>query len=204
MQLKEALGRDIKANRVQYLFIVFLLVVGITAGTFTVSNLRESARHELSDYISLLLLTVKAGEIKYFGVFIFSWLQNTLLFLSITAFSLLMVGIPVVAAIIIFKGFCIGFTVGVLSLSFGTGGFFAIVVAMFLPNIILIPCFCRAGALGWNNSINVFRDRRTPKTPRDRLLFARPFFSAMVKIYLVSLIGVFIESFLSPALLSLL
>lgn len=203
MRLKEALTREIKTNKVQYLFIVFLMVVGISAGSVTVSNLKETAKQELYDYLTLILLTVKTGDINYFGVFIFSWLQNTLLFTAIAGFSLLMIGIPFVAALIIFKGFCIGFTIGVLSLKLGAGGFFAILAAMFIPNVVLIPCFCRAGAIGWNNSVTVFKDRRTPKTAKDRIVFAKPFLSDMLKIYLIVLVGVIFESFLSPVLLKL-
>jgi len=203
MQLAEALNRNFKENRIKYLVIVFLLVVGITAGTFTVKNLRETAKQELKDYTLLLLITIKNSEIKYLPIVFFSWLQNTCFYLAVGAFSMLMAGIPVVAALIVFKGFCIGFTAGVLSLCFGSGGFFAIVSAVFLPGIVLLPCFLRAGMLGWDNSIKIIRDRRNPKTAKDRLIFARPFFNSMLKVYIIAQIGVLCESFISPFLLGI-
>ena len=105
VRINELIGRDIKNNKTKYIIIVFLFIVGITAGTFTVSNFRETAKQELKDYVLLLLAALKSSEVRHFSILIFSWLQNTVLYLVMGAFSLLMAGIPVVAALILFKGF---------------------------------------------------------------------------------------------------
>ncbi|MDD5016471.1 MAG: stage II sporulation protein M [Eubacteriales bacterium] len=190
-------------NKVQYLLLVFFLVVGITAGTFTVSNMKISAKAEFSEYINLLFYSVKTNPVDYFCIFINSFLQNTVLFAIITVFSLMMIGVPVITVVLIIKGFCVGFTVGVLALNLGSGGLAAIVFCTFIPNLVFLPCLCKAGVLGLNNSIVAFKNRKIPKTARDVLISSRPHFAKMFKVYLFSLIGVILDTLLIPALIKL-
>lgn len=195
---------DVLDNKLQYLILVFFLVMGITAGTFTVSNMTHINKLALLEYISMLLHSVKTQSIDYFSVFIHSFLQDTLIFGAIAMFSLLMIGMPAITAILIFKGFCVGFTVGALSLNIGSGGFLAIIFCTFIPNLVLLPCVCKAGVLGLNNSITVFKNRKIPNTARDRMISSKPHFARMFKVYLFSMIGVFLETLLTPALIKLL
>lgn len=202
-RVKRNVALDVQDNKVQYLLVVFFLTVGITAGTFTISNLHLTAKTELSEYIKMILVGVKTQPVDYFAIFLFSWLHNTVLYLLMAGFSLLMIGIPVVTTVVIYKGFCVGFTLGVLSLMFGSGGFAMIIVAVFLTNLVLIPCICKACIIGWNHSISVIKERKIPKTTRDRLFDARPFFAKVTKIYLFSLIGVLLETVATPAFMKL-
>ncbi len=200
---KRRIFTDVLDNKGQYLLIVFFLVVGITAGTFTVSNLQMGTKEALESYRDSLFISVKSTDPNFWGIFFHSLLNHTLIFGVITVFSLMMLGIPVIAAALIFKGFCVGFTVGVLALDMNIGGFLAIVVCTFLPNLVLIPCICKAGVLGFNNAIQIFKTRHIPKTPQDKLISSRPYLFKMLAVYVVGLVGVLIESLLTPALMKL-
>ncbi len=202
-ETKRRIWFDVMDNKAQYLLLVFFLLVGIAAGTFSVGNLEGGPKRELSEYINLLFTTVKYNSIDYFSIFISSFLQNTSFFAIIALFSVSVMGIPVIAAVLAVKGFCVGFTVGVLSLNIGAGGFFAIVACTFLPNLVLLPCICKAAVAGLNQSVNVIKCRRIPSTARDRIAAARPQLASILKVYLVSLVGVALETLLTPALIML-
>lgn len=202
-KFKRRVLMDVFDNKAQYLLLVFFLIIGITAGTFTVNNMKSGIKTELYDYINLLFITIKTNKLDYFSIIINSFLQNTVVFAIITMFSLATIGILVIAVMLIFKGFCVGFTIGVLSLNFGSGGFWAIVLCAFFPNLIILPCICKAGIMGINNSIAVFKNRKIPKTNKDKLLSSRPHLIKMAKVYLVLLLGVFLETLLIPALIKL-
>jgi stage II sporulation protein M len=202
--LKRRILDDMQGNKIQYLLLIFFLVVGITAGTFTVSHMEAGQKNALTQYVDQVFLAVQTQEIDYFSIFIHAFLQDTLLFGTISLFSLVMIGIPVIAAAVIVKGFFVGFTVGVLAINFGFGGFGAIVFCTFIPNIILIPCVCKAGELGFNNSISLFKTRRIPSTTRDRIVSSKPHIIKIFKVYLVSFLGVLLETLLTPALIKLL
>jgi len=200
---KRRIFTDVLDNKAQYLLLVFFLVVGITAGTFTVSNLHMGTKEALESYRDSIFISVKSADPDFWGIFLHSLLNHTLFIGVIITFSLMMLGIPVIAATLIFKGFCVGFTIGVLALDMSIGGFLAIVVCAFLPNLILIPCICKAGVLGLNNAIQVFKTRHIPKTPQDKLISSRPYFYKMLIVYACGFSGVLFESLLTPALMKL-
>jgi stage II sporulation protein M len=201
--IKRSISIDIADNRLQYLLLVFFIVVGITSGTFTVSHMQPGEKTALTGYMDTLLTAIKTQSVDYLSVLLHAFLQNTLMFGAITLFSLLMVGIPVIPVILIIKGFCVGFAVGVFSLNFGFAGVAAIIFCVFIPNIVLIPCICKAGVLGINNSIFVLKNRKIPNTAKERLISSKPHISKMMFVYLISLIGVIFETLLTPALIKL-
>lgn len=194
---------DVLDNRVQYLLLVFFLVVGITAGTFTVSRMEPGQKTALTGYLDMLFSAVKTQSIDYFSIFLHAFLQDTLLLGAMTMFSLVMFGMLVIPAILIVKGFFVGFAVGALTINLGFGGFAAIVFCEFIPNIVLIPCVCKAGVTGINNCIIVLKNRNIPYTAKDRLISSRPHISKMLIIYAISLIGVVLETMLTPVLIKL-
>lgn len=200
---KRLIFTDVLDNKAQYLLLVFFLVMGITAGTFTVSHLQTGTQDALESYKDTLFISVKSADPEFWGIFFHSLLYHTLVFSIIAVFSMMMLGIPVIAATLIFKGFCVGFTVGVLALDMSFGGFLAIVICLFLPNLILIPCVCKAGVLGFNNAIKIFKTRHIPKTPQDKLISSKPYLLKLLAVYAIGLIGVLIESLLTPALMKL-
>ncbi len=200
---KRRIYTDVLDNKAQYLLIVFFLVVGITAGTVTVSHLQMGTQQALMSYKDSLFISVKSVDPDFWGIFFHSLLYHTLVFGVIAVFSLMMLGIPVIAAVMIFKGFCVGFTVGVLALDMSVGGFLAIVVCLFLPNLVFIPCVCKAGVLGLNNALQVFRTRHVPKTAQDKLVSSKPYFIRLLIVYAVGFIGILIESLLTPALMKI-
>ncbi len=202
-KLKMRFFSDVMDNKVQYLVLVFFLIIGITAGTFTLGNMKQGAKSELSEYINMLFIAIKYKSLDYFSIIFNSFLQNTVVFAIITMFSFAAIGILVVPIMLVIKGFCVGFTVGVLSLGFISGGFWAIVFCTFLPNLILLPCLCKAGVMCINNSIKVFKNRKIPKTNKDRLLYSRPHLIKIGKVYLIFMLGIGFETLLIPALTKL-
>ncbi len=202
-ETKRRIYTDVLDNKAQYLLIVFFLVVGITAGTVTVSHFQMGTQQALVSFKDSLFMSVKSADPDFWGIFFHSLLYHTLVFGVIAVFSLMMLGIPVISAVMIFKGFCVGFTVGVLALDMSVGGFLAIVVCLFLPNLIFIPCVCKAGVLGLNNAIQVFKTRHIPKTAGDKLASSKPYFTRLLIVYAFGFIGILIESLLTPALMKL-
>jgi len=201
IQAKRRVLTDLLDNKAQYLLLAFFLVVGITAGTFTVSNMQEGGREALRSYLSSLFVSVQTSEVDFWRVFLHALLQDTLLFGCLAMFSLMVLGIPFIVLIMAGKGFFVGFSVGALALNLGAGGLVAIIFCVFLPNLVLIPCTLKAGVVGMRNAISVFKTRHIPKTPADKLMMSRPLFLRILSVYAVSLIGVLIQSLLVPLLI---
>lgn len=201
---KRRIREDVLDNKVQYLLLVFFLVMGITAGTFTVSNMQMETKNALGGYAGVLFMTIKEMPIDYWRIFFNAILLNTLLFGLLTFFSMMTVGIVLINIVLAVKGFFVGFAVGVLALQFPGGGLFAIIACVLLPSIVLLPCVCKAGVLCVNNAITVFKTRRIPSTTKDRVIHAGPHFRKMLGVYIASLLGVLIQTLLTPVLIQIL
>lgn len=195
---------DIRENKIQYLLLVFFLIVGITSGTFSVAHMRPGEKTALSGYMELVFEAVNTQQIDYLGVFFHSLIQDTVLFGMMAVFSMSFLGIPFIAAVITAKGFFVGFTSAVLAVNFGFSGFAAIIFSTFIPNLVFLPCIVKAGELCVNNCVAVFRTRKIPGTARDRLVNARPHLKKMLAAYLLSVLGVLLETLLTPSLIRML
>ena len=202
-EIKRGAIYDIADNKAQYLLLVFFLVVGITAGTFTVSNMQSETKNALCTYAAVLFFSAKTAQLDYLRIFLSALFVNILYYGAFAWLSMTMAGIAFISVLMIVKGFCAGFAAGVLSLDFFGGGFGAILSCSLLPNIILLPCFIKAGVLSLNNSVETFKNRSIPSTARGRLKDAAPHFKRLAAVFFISILGLLIQTFVTPALIKI-
>jgi stage II sporulation protein M len=198
---KTAILEDLNDNKTAYLLIVFFILMGLSAGAFTAGKLPDADKAEATNYISVLVDSVKNTQLDFLKVFYNSCLQNITFFAIIIIFSFWPLTIPIVILAEAIKGFYIGFAIGVLTLEFSANSFILVLIVVMLPNLVLLPCLIKAGVLGISNAITVFRNRKIPSTSKDKLINARPFFIKMLKVFLISLLGVLLETILTPLLI---
>ncbi len=202
-EAKRRIFEDIAGHKVQYLLLVFFLVVGITAGTFTVSNMQVETKEALGGYAGLVLFSIKTLPLDHWRIFFHAFLLNTLYYGALAFFSMITLGLVLINAMLIMKGFCVGFAVGVLFLDFTAGGILAVAACLLIPNLIMLPCICKAGVLCINHSLTVFKSRRIPSTAHERVVCAAPHFRRLFAVYTVSLLGIALQSTLMPVLMQL-
>lgn len=198
---RQAILEDLSNNRTSYLIVVFFLLMGLSAGAFTAAHLPSGDQEDAVNYISWLVKTVKQADIDFFKVFYYSCLQNLCFFAIIVMFSFWPLTIPIVLLTEALKGFYIGFTIGILTLEYSANSFVLVLIVVMLPNLVLLPCFIKAGVSGIRNAVEIFKRRRIPSTSREKLGYARPFLVKILKVFLISLIGVLIQTLLTPLLI---
>lgn len=194
---------DIADNKLQYLLLIFFLVVGLTAGTFTVNNMQSESKNALCEFTAVILMAVKKAELNLWKIFINAFFVNALYYALLAWFSMMSVGIVFIVFIMVIKGFCFGFTLGVLSIDFFGGGFWSILTCLIIPNVTFLACLCKAGALSINQSANLFKCRHIPSTAQSRLKDAAPHFKRLGFVFLVSIVGVIAQTFFAPALIKI-
>lgn len=198
---KTAIIEDLSNNKTAYLLVVFFILVGLSAGAFTAGKLPDADKTDAANYISVLVDSVKHTQLDFLKVFYYSCLQNLSFFAIMIVFSFWPLTIPILLLAESLKGFYIGFAIGVLTLEFSANSFLLVLIVVMLPNLILLPCFIKAGVLGIGNAMNVFRNRKIPSTSRDKLINAKPYLIKILKVFLVSLLGVLFETILTPLLI---
>lgn len=188
-------------NKASYLIVIFFILVGLSAGAYTAAQLPSGDQEDAVNYMSWLVNTVKQVDIDFFKVFYYACLQNLIFFAIMIMFSFWPLTIPILLLAEALKGFYIGFAIGILTLEYSANSFILVLIVVMLPNLVLLPCYIQAGVSGIRNALDIFRRRHVPSTSREKLFYSRPFLFKMLKVFAISLIGVLIETILTPLLI---
>ena len=94
------------------------------------------------------------------------------------------IGIPIVFGIIIFRGFCLGYTISSITLVFGVAkGVAFTAIAIIMQNIIFIPGIISLGVSALKAYKSIYSDKRKENIKLE--IIRHTVFSALVLIILV-------------------
>ncbi len=196
-----AIINHIKDNIKAYLFVSCILLIGITLGVIFINNLQDSQSQEVQNYINEFITTLKNGSNIDSGKLFQNSIGNNLLLVLIMWFAgSTVIGIPLVLGIVLFRGFCLGYTVAALIAILGTGkGILFFVTSMLLQNIILIPCILALAVSGIKLYRSILKDKRKENIKVE--IIRHTLFSLMILIFLV--VSSLLETYLSSNLFML-
>jgi len=119
-KIKENIVRYIEENMKEYIIIGLIFVIGIIIGVIYINNTTELQRIEIIEYITSFISKLKDGEtIKEIELLLQSLKKNMVFAFVIWFMGTTIIGIPVVFALICYKGFCFGYTISASIISFG-------------------------------------------------------------------------------------
>ena len=116
--IKNTIGQYISNNLKEYILVLIIFLIGIFIGVMFINNCSEEQETSVISYINEFIEKFKTMEnldksdllmdsIKSnIGLAIIIWLAGTTI-----------IGMPVVLGIILFRGFCLGYTVSSISLA---------------------------------------------------------------------------------------
>ena len=152
----------IKNNIREFFCVISLLLIGIILSIIFINNVNEMQKNEITSYIQDYISNLKEGKnINKKAVFWDSIKYNAIFTITLWFGGLTIIGIPIVYITIIFKGFTLGYTISVLIAILGTGkGSMFVFCAMFLQNIIAIPCILTIAVSGIKIYKVIVKDKR--------------------------------------------
>lgn len=158
----ELLKNHIKANIKEYIIIATLLLIGIVLGVLFVNNLNELQIQDIQTYLNNFINSLKDGsKIDNLQVLKKSITANFILVLTMWFAGTTIIGIPVVIGLIIFRGFCLGYTVSAVIAILGIGkGILFFVASILFQNLIFIPGIITLGVSGINIYQSIMKDKR--------------------------------------------
>jgi stage II sporulation protein M len=168
-------------------------------GVLFINNINYDGKTEITNYINNFITKLKEEEnIDCIKVFKASAMQNIILALIIWFFGTTVIGLPVVFGLLLYRGFCLGYTISAITMSLGTvNGTIFICTGIFLQNIIFIPALIALGVSGFKLYKSIVKDRRKENIKPEVL--RHTIFSTLMLIVLI--IASFIETFLSNNIL---
>lgn len=148
-------------NKKEYILVTLLFLVGIFLGVMFINNSEESQLTEITNYMQQFIEKLKNTQnLETSTLLKTTIMQNIVLAITLWFFGTTVIGIPIVFGIIMYKGFCLGYTIATVIATLGTGkGIIFILIALILQNIMLIPAILAIGVSGFKLYKSIVKDR---------------------------------------------
>ena len=138
---REVLLNHILDNMKFYIIVVIILIIGIVAGILFINNMNSEQITEIQGYINGFVNTLKEGNaIDKTALLKKSLGDNLILIVTMWFIGSTVIGIPIILGIVLFRGFCLGYTVSAIIGTMGVpNGILLTLSAVLLQNLIFIP-----------------------------------------------------------------
>ena len=186
-------------NKKEYAIVFLIFVIGIFAGVFFINNIQETPKTEMTDYLNQFIEKFKSIEnLNKADLLKSSMFQNILLGIILWFFGTTVIGIPVVFGIILYRGFCLGYTISLCITIMGTGkGLSFVLIALLLQNIIFIPAILGIAVSGLKLYKSIVKDKTKENVKLE--ILRHTIFSLIMLIILA--VAAIIEIFISTNIL---
>lgn len=121
-KLKEILIRHAKNNLREYSIVLLLFLIGLIFGIIFINNSSQNQVEDITNYLNEFVNSLKSNAQIDKGVLLKDCLiSNFLLVLALWFVGSTVIGIPIVYGIIIYRGFCLGYTISSAIATLGMG-----------------------------------------------------------------------------------
>ncbi len=162
MKIKETIKEHIINNKKEYIIVTLIFIIGIFIGVMFINNTKDAEYDTLKNYIVDFMNKFESiRNLDNLQLLRESIFNNIILACLIWFFGTTVIGIPVVFGIVLYRGFCLGYTISsfisVLGISKGLGFIFS---SLFLQNILFIPAIIAIAVSGFKLYKSITKDRR--------------------------------------------
>lgn len=121
-KVKEILMTHLKNNIREYCIVLVLFLIGLIFGIIFVNNASETQIEEITSYLDEFVNSLKTNAQIDKGTLLKDCLiSNFLLALALWFVGSTVIGIPIVYGIVIYRGFCLGYTISSIVATLGIG-----------------------------------------------------------------------------------
>ena len=140
-KVKRVVIEHITNNKKEYFIITLLFIIGIFLGVLFINYMQEEQKQEISSYFNSFIEKMKSIQnLDKMELLKVSITQNILLGITIWFFGTTVIGIPIVFGVVIYRGFCLGYTISACIYSIGLSkGLSFVIISLILQNILFIP-----------------------------------------------------------------
>lgn len=186
----------ISNNSKEYITMLLLFIIGIFLGVLYINNVQEEQFNNISNYINSFIEKFKSIEnINSINLLKSSILENVILATTLWFFGTTVIGIPIVFGIVIYRGFCLGYTISSCICVLGTARGLSFVLSnLLLQNLIFIPVLLAISVSGFKLYKSIIKDKRRENIKIE--IIRHTIFSLIMSLVfcLSSLIEVFISN----------
>jgi len=149
----------IRQNIALYIFLSLFLIAGIILGSISVNMVSDGQLNNILSFINGFLSNVNNISFDSSTVFYLSLSNNLKTALVLILLGITVIGAPLIFALILFRGFSLGFTVGFFIGELGIKGAIFSLFSILPQNIFIIPSILSIGVAGIAFSATIFKNR---------------------------------------------
>ncbi len=161
IKILEIIKEHVRNNKKEYMLVALLFVIGIFLGVLFVNYAQEAQKLEMTTYMNHFIDKMKQIEsLNHMELLKNSIGQNILLAIVLWFFGTTVIGIPVVFGMVLYRGFCLGYTIAVcISLMGLPQGIWFVLILLLLQNILFIPVMLALAVSGFKLYKSIIKDR---------------------------------------------
>ncbi len=183
-------------NKKEYLIVTFIFIIGIFLGVLFVNNIQEAERNDISNYLNDFTDKMKnTDKIDNISLLQNSIFQNIIMAIVIWFFGTTVIGLPVVFGIVLYRGFCLGYTISICVVVMGISkGIIFSLISLLLQNILIIPAILALAVSGFKLYKSIVKDNRKENIKIE--IIRHTIFSLIMLVVLIisSIIEIFIST----------
>lgn len=182
-EILKIIKEDISNNIKSYFIILIIFVAGIFLGVMFINQLDDKT--QIEQYINTYIDETKTLENGDYVRELQNDIKSNIVLVILLWFAgTTIIGIPIVFGLILFRGFCLGYTIAACVYVLGkTKALIFIAITILLQNIIFIPAIMILGVSSIKLYKSIIKDRR-----RENIKFSIVKHSIISSIILVALI----------------
>lgn len=204
MNLINICKKHFKDNLLIYILLSLVFMVGISSGAITINMIDIEQKKELVKFLESFMKVINEENVDNLMLIKQSFKNNLQTFILLWILGISVIGIPLVICLVLLRGFIIGFTVGLVVKELAFKGFIFSVFSILPQNIIFIPWIIMSSALTLMFALRIIRNKLSKNTKTNYINEAMKYSIVMGGLFLMSLVGTVIESYITPIFMKLL
>lgn len=192
----EVIKEHIINNRKEYIVVILLFIIGIFLGVLFVNHVEEPQKTEITNYLSTFVEKMKnTDKIDKMELLKSSMGQNIVLAIVLWFFGTTVIGIPVVFGIVVYRGFCLGYTIATCITLMGLPqGLWFVLILLVLQNILWIPAMLALAVSGFKLYKSIVKDRNKENVKIEVVRHTIFSFIMLLVFMLSSIVEVFLST----------
>lgn len=161
IKILETIKDHILNNKKEYILVALLFIIGIFLGVLFINHVQESQKAEITAYFNSFIEKIKSTDnLNHMELLKTSMGQNIILAIILWFFGTTVIGIPVVFGVVLYRGFCLGYTIAVCVTIMGLQqGIIFVLILLLLQNILFIPAILALAVSGFKLYQSIIKDR---------------------------------------------
>lgn len=157
----EIVKEHVLNNRKEYIIVGLIFVIGIFLGVLFINNIQDNQKTDIETYLNNFINKFKEVEsIDNMQLLKISIKEKLLLTIGVWFFGTTVIGIPVVFGIVLYRGFCLGYTISTCIYVLGMSkGLAFVLTSLLLQNMLFIPAVLALAVSGFKLYKSIIKNK---------------------------------------------